>query len=99
MSSTLPAGVAAFPFANIMPTAALAVTAKFVMSESVAADVFVATAAAYSMLDVTTTAMAEPAHLPILLQQRQWPLISLSLLILRHHLPRPQRLQNLLRRQ
>jgi hypothetical protein len=53
VSSTLPAGVAAFPAANIMPTAALVPTAKFARPKAVAADVSVATATAYSMLDVT----------------------------------------------
>jgi hypothetical protein len=45
-SSTLPASVAAFPAADIMPNAALAPTAKFSRSETVTADVSVATAAA-----------------------------------------------------
>ncbi len=53
VSSILPAGIAAFPAANIMPTAALAPTAKFARTEAAAADVSVATAAAYSMLGVT----------------------------------------------
>jgi hypothetical protein len=51
--STLPSGVAAFPAANIMPTPALAPTAKFARPEAVASDVFVATVAAYSTLCVT----------------------------------------------
>jgi hypothetical protein len=59
VSSTLPAGVAAFPLANIMPTAALTITAKFARPESVAADVSVATAAAYSTLGVSSAATAE----------------------------------------
>jgi hypothetical protein len=59
MSSTLPAGVAAFPVANIMPTAALALTAKFARPDAVAADLSVATAAAYSTLGVTIAAIAE----------------------------------------
>jgi hypothetical protein len=50
---TLPANVAAFPAAYIMPTAALAPTAKFATSEAAAADVSVATVAAYSTLGVT----------------------------------------------
>jgi hypothetical protein len=61
VSSTLPAGIAAFPVADIMPTAALTITAKFARPESVAADVFVATAAVYSTLSVTTAATAEVA--------------------------------------
>ncbi len=61
MSSTLTAGVLAFSVANIMPTVALAPTAKFARPEAVAADVSVATAAAYSMLGGTTTAIAEAA--------------------------------------
>jgi hypothetical protein len=51
--TTLPAGVATFPAADIMPTVALAPTAKFATSEAAAADVTVATAGAYSMLCVT----------------------------------------------
>jgi hypothetical protein len=51
--STLPASVATVPAANIMPTAALAATAKFATLEAAAADVSVATAAAYSTLGVT----------------------------------------------
>jgi hypothetical protein len=53
VSSTLPANVAVFPAPNIMPTAFLVPTAKFARPEAVAADVFVATAAAYSTLGVT----------------------------------------------
>jgi hypothetical protein len=59
--STLPAGVATFSVANIMPTAVLAPTAKFAQPEAVAADVSIPPAAAYSMLGVTTTARAEAA--------------------------------------
>jgi hypothetical protein len=59
VSSTLPDGVLAFSFANIMPTAALAPTANFARPEAVAADVSVATAAAYSTLGGTTMARAE----------------------------------------
>jgi hypothetical protein len=59
VSSTLPAGIAAFPVADIMLTAVLAVTAKFARLEAVAADVSVATAAAYSTLGVTIAATAE----------------------------------------
>jgi hypothetical protein len=54
VSSTLPAGVAAFPAADIMPTVAVAPTAKFARSEAVVAGVSVATAATYSTLGVTT---------------------------------------------
>jgi hypothetical protein len=61
VSSTLPAGVLAFSVANIMPTAALAPSAKFARSEAVAADVSVATAAAFSTLGGTTAAIAEAA--------------------------------------
>jgi hypothetical protein len=61
VSYTLPTGVATFPLANIMPTAALDITAKFARPESVAAYVSIATAAAYSMLGVSTTATAEAA--------------------------------------
>ncbi len=61
VSSTLPTGVAAFPVADIMPTAALALTAKFARPEAVAADVSVATAAAYSTLGVTIMATTETA--------------------------------------
>jgi hypothetical protein len=61
VSSTLPAGIAASPVANIMPTAALALTAKFARPEAVAADVSVATAVAYSTLGVTIMAIAEAA--------------------------------------
>jgi hypothetical protein len=50
VSSTLPYGVLTFSFADIMPTAMLAPTAKFARPEAVAADVSVATAAAYSTL-------------------------------------------------
>jgi hypothetical protein len=59
VSSTLPAGVATFSVANIMPTAVLAPFAKFAQPEALAADVSVTPAAAYSMLGVTTTARAE----------------------------------------
>ncbi len=45
--STLPAGVAAFPPADIMPAAALTPTAKFATSEAAAANVSVATATAF----------------------------------------------------
>ncbi len=51
--STLPVGVVALPAVDIMPTAALAPTAKFARPEAAAPDVSVATAAAYSMLGVT----------------------------------------------
>ncbi len=61
VSSTLPADIAAFPVADIMPTAALALTAKFARPETVAADMPVATAAAYSTLGVATMAIAEAA--------------------------------------
>jgi hypothetical protein len=61
VSSSLPAGIAAFPAANIMPTAALAITSKFARLESVAADMSVTTAAAYSTVGVTTAATAEAA--------------------------------------
>ncbi len=61
VSSTLPAGVATFPVANIMPTAVLAPTAKFAWPEVVAAEVSILPAAAYSTLGVTTTARAEAA--------------------------------------
>jgi hypothetical protein len=65
-----------------------------ILNDSVAADVSIVTAAAYSTLGVTTAAISEAAatdvlqlrHLPIFLQQRQRPLISLSLLILRQRL-------------
>jgi hypothetical protein len=59
VSSTLLDGVLAFSFANIMPTVALAPTAKFARPEAVAADVSVATVAAYSTLGGTTVARAE----------------------------------------
>jgi hypothetical protein len=59
VSSTLPDGVLAFTFANIMPTVVLAPTAKFARPEAVAADVSVATAAAYFTLGGTTVARAE----------------------------------------
>jgi hypothetical protein len=59
VTSTLPAGVLAFSFANIMPTAALAPTAEFARPEAVTADVPVATVAAYSMLCGTTMAIEE----------------------------------------
>ncbi len=61
VSSTLPAGVLAFSFAYIMPTAALALTAKFARPEALAADVSIAIAAAYSTLGGTTVAIAEAA--------------------------------------
>jgi hypothetical protein len=61
VTSTLPSGITTFPVANIMLTAALAVTAKFARPEAVAADVSIATAAAYSTLGVTTAAIAEAA--------------------------------------
>ncbi len=53
VSSTLPAGIAAFSVADIMPT--------FARPEAVAADVSVATVAAYSTLGGTTVAIAEAA--------------------------------------
>jgi hypothetical protein len=57
VSSTLPDGILAFSFAaDIMPTAALAPTAKFARPEAVAADVSVATVAPYSTLGGTTVA-------------------------------------------
>jgi hypothetical protein len=59
VSSTHPAGVFAFSFADIMPTAVLAPTAEFARPEAVAADVSIATAAAYSTLGGTATARAE----------------------------------------
>jgi hypothetical protein len=59
VSSTLPDGVLAFSFADIMSTAVLTPTAKFAMPEAVAADVSIATAAAYSTLGGTTLARAE----------------------------------------
>jgi hypothetical protein len=59
VSSTLLAGVAAIPAADIMPTSALALTAKFARPEAVAADVSVATVAAYTMLGMTIAATAE----------------------------------------
>jgi hypothetical protein len=61
VSSTLHAGIALFPVANIMPTVALGPTAKFARPEAVAADVSIATAAAYSTLGVTIVATAEAA--------------------------------------
>jgi hypothetical protein len=61
VSYTLPAGVATFSVANIMPTAVLVPTAKFVWPEAVAADVSIPPAAAYSTLSVTTAAIAEAA--------------------------------------
>jgi hypothetical protein len=61
VSSTLPVGFLAFSVADIMPAAALAPTAKFARPEAVAADVFVATVAAYSTLGGTTVAIAEAA--------------------------------------
>jgi hypothetical protein len=59
VSSTLPAGVATFSVADIMPTAVLAPTAKFARLEALAADVSIPPAAAYSTLGVTTAARAE----------------------------------------
>jgi hypothetical protein len=56
---TFPAGLAAFPRADIMPAAALAPTAKFARPEAVAADVSVATAEAYSTLGATIADDAE----------------------------------------
>jgi hypothetical protein len=53
--STLPAGLVAFPRADIMLTAALAPTAKFARPETVAAAVSAATAEAYSRLGATIT--------------------------------------------
>jgi hypothetical protein len=53
LSSTFPASLAAFPCADIMTTAALALTAKFARPEAVAADVSAATAEAYSTLGAT----------------------------------------------
>jgi hypothetical protein len=64
--STLPAGVATFQVANIMPTAVLALNGKFARPESVAADMSVATAAVYSILGVTTAAIAEAAAADVL---------------------------------
>jgi hypothetical protein len=61
VSSTLPAGIATFSVADIMPTAVLAPTAKSAWPETLAADVSVPPAAAYSTLGVTTVARAEPA--------------------------------------
>jgi hypothetical protein len=61
VSSTVPAGVAAFPVPNVMPTVVLALTAKFARPEAVAADVSVATVAAFSTLGVTTAAIAKAA--------------------------------------
>jgi hypothetical protein len=61
VSSTLPAGIATFSVADIMPTVVLAPTAKFARPEALAADVSVPPAAAYSMLGVTTVARAEAA--------------------------------------
>ncbi len=60
VSSTLPAGAAAFS-ANIMPTAVLAPTAKFAPLDALAADVSVLPVAAYSTLGMTTVAGAEAA--------------------------------------
>ncbi len=61
VSSTLPAGIATFSVADIMPTAVLAPTAKFARPEAAAADVSVPPAEAYSTLGVTTAARAEAA--------------------------------------
>jgi hypothetical protein len=61
VSSTLPAGVATFPVADIMPTEVVAPTAKFARPEVVVAVVSVPTAAAYSTLGVTTAVRAEAA--------------------------------------
>jgi hypothetical protein len=89
--STFPAGVVSFSVADIMPTVVLAPTAEFAWPEAVAADVSISLVAAYYTLGVTTRqrplmSLSQLRHLPIFLQQRQWPLISLSLLILWHHL-------------
>jgi hypothetical protein len=59
VSSTLPDGVLAFSFPNIMPTVVLAPTVEFARPAAVAADVSVATAAAYSTLVMTLAARAE----------------------------------------
>jgi hypothetical protein len=61
VSSTLPAGIATFSVADIMPTSVLAPTAKFSWPEAVAADVSIPPAAAHSTLGVTTAARAEAA--------------------------------------
>jgi hypothetical protein len=61
VSSTLPADVATFPVANIMPTAVRALTAKFARPEVVAVEMSVTPVAAYSTLGVTTEARAEAA--------------------------------------
>jgi hypothetical protein len=61
VSFTLPAGVATFSVADIMPTAVLAPTAKFAWPDALAADVSIPPAAAYSTLGVTTVARAEAA--------------------------------------
>jgi hypothetical protein len=61
VSSTLPAGIATFSVANIMPTVVLAPTAKFAWPEAVAAYVSVPPVAAYSTLGVTTAVRAEAA--------------------------------------
>jgi hypothetical protein len=59
VSSTLPAGIATFSVATIMPTAVLAPTAKFSWPDAVAADVSILSASAYSTLGVITAAKAE----------------------------------------
>ncbi len=61
VTSTLPAGVAAFLVASIMPTVALALTDEFARPKAVAADVSITTAAAYSTLGVTIATTAEAA--------------------------------------
>jgi hypothetical protein len=58
VSSTLPAGAAAFS-ADIMSTAGLAPTAEFALPEALAVDVSVPPAAAYSTLGVTNAARSE----------------------------------------
>jgi hypothetical protein len=63
--STLPAGLAAIPAANIMPTAALAPTAKFATAEAAAADVSIATAAAYFASGVTIVDDAEMVDITV----------------------------------
>ncbi len=59
VSSTLPAGIATFSVADIMPTVVLAPTAKFAWPEALAADVSSPPAAAFSTLGVTTATRAE----------------------------------------
>jgi hypothetical protein len=65
VSSTLPASIATFSVADIMPTAVLAPTAKFAWPEALAADVSVSPVAAYSTLGVTTVARAGAASADI----------------------------------